>query len=103
LSAGAGLPPVWTTVSAPATPNLADVLGVATAGDANNQSISNLSSLGFSNSLSIADVAGSIMSINTPMDATTGRSFQQQYLPIQVLLNVGGTPTATTVYIQVYL
>jgi hypothetical protein len=104
IASGSGGAPVWTTVTAPGTPNLASVLAVATAGNADNQPISDLSSLAFHNSLSISDVAGSIMSVNTPIDETTARAFQRQYLPIQVLLNQpSGPPVATTVYLALFL
>jgi hypothetical protein len=97
LSAGAGLPPIWTTVSASATPNLSSVLGVASAGDAANQSISNLSSVGFQPSsagqTALAITAGAsskagsvtdVMALNYAVDATSGRPFTNQYVEIKV-------------------
>ena len=92
-----GTAPVWTTVSAPATPNLASVLAVATAGDADNQPISNLSSLGFEATtggqavLAITAKASSkpaatfdVMNLPYAADATTGRVFSNQYVEISV-------------------
>jgi hypothetical protein len=92
-----GTAPVWTTVSAPATPNLASVLAVATAGDADNQPISNLSSLGFEATtggqavLALTAKASSkpaatfdVLNLPYAADATTGRVFSNQYVEISV-------------------
>jgi hypothetical protein len=92
-----GTAPVWTTVSAPAVPNLAAVLAVATAGDAEDQPISNLSSLGFEATaggqavLAITAKASSkpaatfdVMNLPYAADATTGRVFSNQYVEISV-------------------
>jgi len=92
-----GTNPVWTTVSAPAVPNLAAVLAVAAAGDAEDQPISNLSSLGFQESsvgqavLAITAVPSAkpaatfdVMNLPYAADATTGRVFSNQYVEISV-------------------
>ena len=98
LASGSGGPPVWTTVTAPGTPNLAAVLAEATAGDAEDQPISNLSSMGFQASsggqtaLAITATASTSASPASPdydvitssqgADATTGRAFQNKYMEV---------------------
>jgi hypothetical protein len=98
LSGGAGAAPVWTTVSAPATPNLAAVLAVATAGDAEDQPISNLTSAAFqpsavgqtalvlskTASTSASPVAAEydVLTSSQSYDGTTGRAFQNKYMEV---------------------
>ena len=86
----------WVTYS-PSTPNLATVLAVATAGDANDLPISNLASLEFAPSAvgqttclitgaasSIPAATFDVLSVNYAVDATSGRAFSNQYLEIKV-------------------
>ncbi len=73
LSAGAGGALLW--VDPAAAPNLAAVLAVATAGDADGQTISNLASVALSadgsNACTLAGVAGqNYMDVSTPVDST---------------------------------
>jgi hypothetical protein len=86
----------WVTYS-PSTPNLATVLAVATAGDANDLPISNLANLDFALSavgqtaLSITGAASSapgsvadVLSVNYAVDATSARPFTNQYIEIKI-------------------
>jgi hypothetical protein len=81
----------WEDAQMSATPNLADVLAVATAGDANNQPISNLSQLGFQpasgDTLVLSGVAGAggVLNLSTTADDTKAtKQFTGNYLPIAV-------------------
>jgi len=77
------------------TPNLAEVLAVATAGDADSQPISNLLSLAFAPNNAAAPLelssdltGGTRLRINTPADTSLAtKTFSRNYLPI----NVAGT------------
>jgi len=86
----------WVTYT-PSTPNLASVLGVATAGNADNQPISNLASIAFAASavgqtpLSITGAPSSapssvadVLSVNYAVDTTSGRTFANSYVEIKV-------------------
>lgn len=81
----------WEDAQMSATPNLADVLAVATAGDGNNQPISNLSQLGFhsvgGDTLNLSGIAGAggILNLSTLADNTKAtKQFTGNYLPIAV-------------------
>ena len=96
-SGGAAAAPVWTELpAAPSTPNLAAVLAEATAGDAENQPISNLSSLGFQVTgaegqvpLALTAVASptigyDVLNVSYPKDEMPGRIFANAYIEISV-------------------
>jgi len=87
----------WKTLPAGDTPSLADVLAVATAGDAEDQPISNLSSMGFQPSsvgqTALAITAGAssivgstadVLAVNYAKDETSGRVFSNAYVEIKV-------------------
>jgi len=88
---------VWAD-GASSTPNLASVLAVATAGDADAQPITNLQSLGLAKlgtgigssavvlePSTVAEYPQDILNINQAIDETlTTRQFAGVYLPIQV-------------------
>jgi hypothetical protein len=98
---------VWAD-GAGTTPNLASVLAVATAGDADAQPITNLQSLGLAKlgtgigssavvlePASVAEYVSDILNINQAIDETlTTRQFAGTYLPIQV--------NGTNYWIQLY-
>ena len=99
LSAGSGGGSVvW--VDLPTTSSLAEIMAVATAGDAGGQSLSNLPSVsltaGINSSVVLSALASSdVLSISTSPDATGAtKEFSRKYLP----LNVSGS----TYYIQLY-
>ena len=77
------------------TPNLAQVLAVATAGDAGDLPISNLQSLAFNQDtsgavltlagLKVTGVTDNVLNISTPADTSLAtKQFSRNYLPIAV-------------------
>jgi len=102
LASGSGGPPVWTTISAPGTPNLAAVLAATPdAGDGNNLPITNVSQVAIhlsgvgqtpltvssAASTSASPVAATydVLSSSQSYDGTSARSFQNKYM--EVVLN----------------
>jgi hypothetical protein len=110
ITADAAGKPQWAPLpEPPPTPNLAEVLAVATAGDANNLPISNLASSSYNvksagmaaNPLKIESAydanyqSGDILNLQSPIDETKNpRQFLGNYLPIQI----GGV----SYWIQIY-
>jgi hypothetical protein len=91
-----GTAPVWADIPSN-TPNLTSVLAVANAGDASNQPISNLSSVGFQTTtlgntpLTITAAASAVpeatfdvLAVPYEADETTSRIFAQKYVEISV-------------------
>jgi len=89
------------------TPNLAAVLGAATAGDGGDQPISNVTSVTLADtvtSLSAGSLAlggltlgvsGSYLTVSTVADSTTPRTFDAKYLPMVI--------DGTTYFIQLFV
>jgi hypothetical protein len=80
---------VWADLPSAVTPSLAEVMAVATAGDAGGQALSNLPSV------SLFDTAGgvvlsaiassAVLNISTPADISGAtKEFSRNYLPISV-------------------
>jgi hypothetical protein len=85
LSAGAGGALSWITPASGADPT-SDL----------NMSTYNLS---WNGGLKLTDDGSGNLSINTLVDATSGRSFAQKYLPVNV--NISGVPTLA--YLQIFI
>ena len=90
LSAGpSGGSVVWVDLPAAVTPSLADVMAVATAGDAGGQGLSNTPSVGlFNTSVGVvlsALLSSDILDISTAADVSGAtKEFSRNYLPISV-------------------
>jgi hypothetical protein len=95
LTTNAGGQASFQNLPAEVTPNLAAVLAVAPDGDAQDQSISNLSALSFNqdtsgavlalNGLKVAGVTDNVLNFSTPADNSGAtKSFSRNYLPIAV-------------------
>ena len=89
LSAGAGGSVVWADLPAAVTPSLAEVMAVATAGDAGGQGLSNTPSVGlFNTSIGVvlsALLSSDVLNISTAADVSAAtKEFSRNYLPISV-------------------
>lgn len=90
LTAGvAGGSVVWADLPAVTTPSLAEVMAVATAGDAGGQGLSNTPSVGlFNTSIGVvlsAVVSSDILNLSTAPDVSgSTKEFSRAYLPISV-------------------
>ena len=90
LSAGpSGGSVVWVDLPAAVTPSLAEVMAVATAGDAGGQGFSNTPSIGlFNTSVGVvlsATLSNDVLNISTAADVSAAtKEFSRNYLPISV-------------------
>jgi len=90
LTAGvSGSSVVWADLPAAVTPSLAEVMAVATAGDAGGQGLSNTPSVGlFNTSVGVvlsAVLDSAVLNISTPADVSGAtKEFSRNYLPISV-------------------
>ena len=80
---------VWADLPSAVTPSLAEVMAVATAGDAGGQALVNTPSVGlFDTSLGVvlsAIASSDVLNISTAADATGAtKEFSRAYLPISV-------------------
>jgi hypothetical protein len=90
--------PIWATLPSGSTPNLADVLAVATAGDADQQTISNLLSVAVENTSSASAIVMSQtadgqldLTSSTPADLLDITLATKQFNGNYLKLSIGGT------------